>query len=146
MIGGNGNDVFIVDDAGDKTQETSTGGTDTVQSTITHTLASYIENLTLIGTDAIDGTGNRSANVLTGNSAANLLLGDDGNDTVTGGSGNDTLVGGAGTELAVRRDRGRYLYRRTLSPISSPRRQAKAPTRCKARSPGPWEAMSNNWS
>ena len=46
-----------------------------------------IENLTLTGAAAINGTGNDLANVITGNAAANLLTGNAGNDTLHGGTG-----------------------------------------------------------
>ena len=42
-----------------------------------------MENLTLTGTTAINGTGNALDNILTGNSAANVLTGGAGNDTYT---------------------------------------------------------------
>ncbi len=55
--------------------------TDTWQSSITRTLPSGVENLKLIGTAAINGTGNVGNNVLTGNSANNTLSGLNGDDT-----------------------------------------------------------------
>lgn len=61
-------------------------------------MSDSLENLTLTGTNAIDGTGNALGNVLTGNAAANLLLGNAGNDTLIGGGGNDTLNGGTGND------------------------------------------------
>ncbi|HEY7986265.1 MAG TPA: calcium-binding protein, partial [Methylophilaceae bacterium] len=98
LTGGLGNDTYVVDDAGDVVIENSGEGTDTVQSSITYTLATNFENLTLIGSSAINGTGNGVDNILTGNSAANTLTGGAGNDTLDGGAGNDTLVGGAGND------------------------------------------------
>ncbi len=86
LTGGAGNDTYIVG-TGDTVVESSGGGTDTVQSSVTHTLASNVENLTLVGTATINGTGNGLNNVLIGNNAANKL---------TGGAGNDLYVVGAG--------------------------------------------------
>jgi Ca2+-binding RTX toxin-like protein len=57
---------------------------------VTWTLGANLENLTLLGTAAINGTGNSLNNTLTGNSAANVLTGGAGNDTLTGGLGSDT--------------------------------------------------------
>lgn len=98
LTGGSGNDLFIVDSAGDLVIEASSGGTDTVQSSVSHTLAAQVENLTLLGSSALNGTGNTLANVLLGNTAVNLLSGLDGNDSLAGGDGDDTLDGGAGND------------------------------------------------
>jgi Ca2+-binding RTX toxin-like protein len=78
--------------------EAAGAGTDTVQSSITWTLGSNLENLVLTGTTAISGTGNAADNVLTGNSVNNTLTGAAGNDTLDGGAGADTLAGGTGND------------------------------------------------
>jgi Ca2+-binding RTX toxin-like protein len=65
-------------------------GTDIVYSTATHSLGAEVENLTLLGSSAIDGSGNSLNNLIMGNSGANVLMGGAGNDTLTGGLGNDT--------------------------------------------------------
>ena len=96
-----GNDIFVVDNVGDITTELVGEGTDTVQSSITWTLAGEVENLTLTGTTAINGTGNTLNNSLTGNTAANVLTGGVGNDTLDGGAGIDTLIGGIGNDIYV---------------------------------------------
>ncbi len=101
LIGGLGNDTYVVDDAQDQVFEAAASGTDTVQSSVSHALASHVENLLLTGNAAIDGLGNELANVLTGNAADNLLSGGAGNDRLTGGAGIDTLVGGIGNDIYV---------------------------------------------
>ena len=98
LIGGTGNDTYVVDHAADVTQELAGEGIDTAQTTVTYTLGSEVENLTLTGTAAINGSGNALANRLTGNTAANRLEGLDGNDILNGGVGADTMVGGAGND------------------------------------------------
>ena len=63
--------------------------TDTLQSSVTRILPSGVENLTLMGTGNINGTGNTSNNILIGNTANNILTGAAGKDTLTGGTGID---------------------------------------------------------
>lgn len=104
MSGGLGSDTYYVDNAGDTVVESSDltfGGVDTVVSTVTFNLGNYLENLTLSGTTAINGTGNALANKIVGNSAANTLVGGDGNDTLVGGQGKDVLTGGNGNDVFV---------------------------------------------
>ena len=48
MIGAAGDDIYYVDNAGDQTVELAGEGTDTVQSTISVTLAANVENLILL--------------------------------------------------------------------------------------------------
>jgi Ca2+-binding RTX toxin-like protein len=98
MSGGAGNDTYIVDNAGDTITEAASQGTDLVQSSITFTLGANLENLTLTGASAINGTGNAGSNNLIGNSAANILTGLGGNDVLDGGAGADTLQGGTGND------------------------------------------------
>ena len=73
---------------------------DLVESTITYTLAAYVENLTLMGTKAINGIGNSLANILVGNEAANRLDGMAGADEMRGGEGDDTYVVGQAGDTA----------------------------------------------
>lgn len=92
MTGGSGNDTYVVDSTSDVVIEAAGEGVDLVQSVITYTLGSDVENLTLTSTGAINATGNAMANVLTGNSGANVLDGGTGADTMSGAGGNDTYV------------------------------------------------------
>ncbi|WP_052700636.1 FG-GAP-like repeat-containing protein [Methylocucumis oryzae] len=91
MRGGTGNDTYIVDNIGDKVIETSTLATeiDLVQSSVNHTLAANLENLTLTGVGNLTGSGNSLNNTLVGNNGNNLLIGLVGNDILTGGLGLD---------------------------------------------------------
>src|SRR6266581_1015626 len=92
LSGGAGNDTYVVDNAGDVVTESNNQGTDSIQSYVSYTLGTAVENLTLLGTSAINGTGNSSDNVMTGNSADNVLNGGAGNDSMSGGTGNDIYV------------------------------------------------------
>src|SRR5262245_23886449 len=92
MVGGLGNDTYVVDNALDVVTENASEGTDTVQSSVSFTLGANVENLTLTGSANINGAGNGDANVLTGNSGNNTLDGGVGADTMLGGAGNDTYV------------------------------------------------------
>lgn len=94
MVGGLGDDTYYVDNAGDVVTETDQSvagaGVDLIYAGVTFTLANFIENLTLTGASAIDGTGNAMANKIIGNAAANVLDGKAGIDVMIGGDGNDT--------------------------------------------------------
>ena len=111
MTGGAGDDVYVIDRLTDVVDETSGGsvnggaGIDTINSFITYSLTDTthilgsVENLTLTGLSAIDGTGNTLPNKIVGNDAANSISGGESADTLNGGNGNDTLVGGAGSDV-----------------------------------------------
>ena len=103
MYGGSGNDTYYVDATADIASEETVsgkddGGVDLVYASATYTLGTFLEKLTLTGTDAIDGTGNGSNNTLVGNGGANTLSGLGGSDALTGQGASDTLLGGAGAD------------------------------------------------
>ena len=116
-----GDDIYVVDNAGDIVDErdangADAGGIDIVFSSVTFDLLNnslgslFVENLVLTGSADIDGTGNSDGNAagnqpdnnsLTGNAGSNVLTGGDGNDTIDGGSGADNLIGLAGNDVYV---------------------------------------------
>ncbi|NNM78585.1 hypothetical protein HJG53_16985 [Sphingomonas sp. ID1715] len=101
MSGGLGNDVYVVDSTGDVVVEDADGGdADAVESSISYTLGASIEDLILLGSESLTGTGNDLNNSIFGNSAANLLNGLDGADRLFGLGGDDILIGGSGIDTA----------------------------------------------
>jgi Ca2+-binding RTX toxin-like protein len=93
MTGGLGNDTYVIDNARDSAVEASvTGGVDTVQSSVSWTLGTNLENLTLTGSALINGTGNALANTIIGNGAANAIDGKAGIDHIDGGEGADIYM------------------------------------------------------
>jgi len=107
MMGGTGDDTYVVDNAGDVVDETGGDGTDTVQASISFSLSDaahakgQIENLTLTGSTALAGTGNSLGNVITGNALDNTLIGNGGDDTLNGGVGADIMIGGGGNDTYI---------------------------------------------
>ena len=103
IYGGAGNDVYVVDDPGDIVDESlpGSGGIDTVLASISYTLPYGVENLSLTGTDNINGTGNELDNFIIGNSGNNTLIGGAGNDILDGGAGDDILMGGTGSDVYI---------------------------------------------
>lgn len=98
MAGGADNDVYIVDDAGDVVTEAAAAGTDRVDAAVSYALGANVENLTLTGGNAINGTGNTLANTIVGNGADNQLFGGEGADNLDGGNGTDLIDGGVGDD------------------------------------------------
>ncbi|MDI1350208.1 calcium-binding protein, partial [Aquabacterium sp.] len=101
LVGGKGNDTYVIDSQADVITELADEGIDTAQSSVSYTLGQGLENLTLTGSIALNGTGNSAANLLKGSSGNNRLDGQDGADTLDGGAGVDSLLGGAGNDTYV---------------------------------------------
>jgi serralysin len=90
MIGGKGDDTYIVNHVGDRPTEEGAEGVDHVRtSLLSYTLDGSLEKLTFAGTGNFAGYGNWLNNTITGGS---------GNDWVDGGTGNDVLTGGEGAD------------------------------------------------
>lgn len=101
MTGGGGDDRYQVDSSADHIVELPGGGDDRVIASVSTTLAANVEDLSLIGKAAINGTGNQGANAVIGNDGANVLTGHGGNDKLVGDRGDDVLIGGQGDDLLV---------------------------------------------
>ena len=96
LVGGLGNDSYIVHDAGDRIVERAHEGTDRAAAGASYVLTAgaEVEVLTTTswgGTAAIDLTGNGYGQTITGNAGANVLA--------TGGGAADVLRGGPGDDL-----------------------------------------------
>jgi Ca2+-binding RTX toxin-like protein len=96
--GGLGDDVYFVNSAKIAIVDMNDSGNDTVKSIVSFSLASptltnaLLENLVLLGTKNLHGTGNAVDNVITGNSGNNILDAGAGSDSLRGGKGDDTFV------------------------------------------------------
>jgi Ca2+-binding RTX toxin-like protein len=96
-----GDDTYTVNNAGDIVIEAANAGTDKVEAWVSYTLPDNVDILQLMGTGALNGTGNALNNIINGNNATNVLSGGGGNDTLDGRGGIDTLFGGAGGDTFV---------------------------------------------
>ena len=116
MMGLPGDDTYFVAQPDDEVLEAVGDGTDTIRSTISFQLPINVENLTLVGGAAIDGTGNGLDNRLTGNSASNVLSGRAGADRMFGLAGNDTyIVDEAGDVVNEAEDDGLDMVRSSVT-------------------------------
>ncbi len=99
MYGGLGDDILCVNTVGDVVVENYNEGIDTVNTSISYTLGSNVENMRLTGAENLNGTGNTLNNILTGNLGNNTLSGLGGNDTyvINQTGGRDVIVDSSGT-------------------------------------------------
>jgi Ca2+-binding RTX toxin-like protein len=101
MAAGPGNDYYYVNSAADQVVEVlarGAGGIDTVETSITYTAPTNVENIIAVAGITVDLTGNELANTLAGNDQVNKLSGGAGADVLIGFAGNDSLDGGAGID------------------------------------------------
>ena len=103
LIGGIGNDIYIVAVLGDSTIEIAGQGIDEVRTTFSvYGLQANVENLTYTD-NAAHGAG-------VGNALDNIIIGGTGNDELFARAGNDTLRGGAGAANTLLGQEGDDLY------------------------------------
>ena len=97
LFGYDGDDTYIVDNAGDRVSEAAGGGTDRVFASTSYALlfGREIEALQLLAS-----TGNQNFN-LTGNAFANSLVGNIGDNVLNGGAGADRLTGRDGDDTYI---------------------------------------------
>lgn len=96
VIGGLGDDMYIVDDETLQLFEFNDEGTDEVNSLVNWKLGEGFEDLVLLGGGDLRGVGNDENNVIFGNEGDNLIRGRAGNDILDGGAGDDWILGHAG--------------------------------------------------
>jgi len=100
MLGGLGDDIYVVNSASDIIVENPAEGEDLVVAYTAYSIAALpnVEHMRLAGS-AVFATGNSGANELQGNAVANSIIGNAGNDTLFGAGGDDTLNGSAGNDV-----------------------------------------------
>jgi Ca2+-binding RTX toxin-like protein len=96
MAGGGNNDLYYVENAGDRVFEAAGGGSDVVIAVASYVLqpGAEVEVLRTISatyTPAFSFTGNEFRNAIYGSAGANILDGGAGTDTLHGFGGNDTF-------------------------------------------------------
>jgi Ca2+-binding RTX toxin-like protein len=103
MYGGEGSDIYYIDDPNDYVSDSGKTGSDTLY------VMSYLESNYKLG-DGLDDlvidstagnvsvTGNSLDNEITGNDSKNTIDGGGGKDVIDGGGGNDNLAGGDGND------------------------------------------------
>lgn len=100
LLGTARDDIFLVDDFGDRIIEAADAGFDRVETTLgSYTLGGNVEALIRRGAADFTGNGNALANAMIGGAGSDILNGLGGNDEIAGNSGDDTLTGGNGEDL-----------------------------------------------
>ena len=116
LVGGLGNDIYVVDNAGDSVVEAGGQGIDEVRASVSYTLAAGADVETLRTTND-NGT---AAINLTGNAAGNQIIGNNGDNSSTAAAAATSWSAAAATTSTSS----------TTPTTRSPRTAARASTRC----------------
>ena len=102
MIGGAGNDTYVLGAETDTVNDTAGTGTPSPRPSLARSRRFRDDRESdAAGHAAINGTGNALANTITGNAGANILDGGAGVDTLIGGDGNDTYVADVSNDVVT---------------------------------------------
>jgi predicted extracellular nuclease/Ca2+-binding RTX toxin-like protein len=103
LIGGDGNDVYVIGAIGDTIVEAALGGIDRVETDLAvFNLQLNVENLVYTGGASFAGVGNDGANDIQGGLMLDTLSGGNGDDILRGGQGDaNELIGGNGDDIYV---------------------------------------------
>jgi Ca2+-binding RTX toxin-like protein len=100
LLGGLGNDIYIVDHLGVSVIENAASGNDTVKTSLdNYFLDANVENLALLGSSGLTATGNGLLNSITGTTGDDVLDGAGGADKMAGGFGSDTYFVDVATDV-----------------------------------------------
>jgi Ca2+-binding RTX toxin-like protein len=101
LNGGTADEVFEVNDPTDVVVASGVGN-DTILSSVSYTLPTAVDTLTLTGSVDLTAFGNSdTSNLITGNAGNDFLVAGSGTDTLVSGSGVDTLEDGFGQDTFV---------------------------------------------
>jgi Ca2+-binding RTX toxin-like protein len=94
LVGTAYDDIYVVDQAGDRIIESGMSSVDTVRASYSYALGgnTNLEIIELVGSEALSAWGNAGNNILDGSTAA-------GANSLSGGLGDDTYVVGAGDQV-----------------------------------------------
>ena len=102
LVGGAGNDTYVIDSSSATIVEGAGGGNDTVKVSADHYVAPQnVENVAYTGTGQFFGYGNSTGVSILGSSAGGELHGGNGNDTLDGNGGNTVMFGNGGADTFV---------------------------------------------
>jgi Ca2+-binding RTX toxin-like protein len=115
LVGGLGNDIYFVDDAGDSVVEKAGEGIDIVNAYLSaHTLAANVENLVYQGAYGVAFTA-------IGNALDNMIEAGEGNDYIDGGAGADRMTGRNGNDTYIVDNLGDVVIEHSLGGIDEVR-------------------------